>query len=65
MTVLDALAIAGGLTEYADRGRIVVLRRDGDATTQIPFAYDRLTPGAGSKGQVNFFVQPDDIILVR
>jgi exopolysaccharide biosynthesis polyprenyl glycosylphosphotransferase len=65
VTVLDALAMAGGLTEYADRGRIVILRRDGDTTMQIPFAYDRLTAGSGSKGQANFFVQPDDIILVR
>ena len=65
VTVLDVLAMAGGLTDYADRDRIVILRRDGDVTRQIPFAYDRLTPGNGSKGQVNFFVQPDDIILVR
>jgi polysaccharide export outer membrane protein len=65
VTVLDVLAMAGGLTDYADRGRIVILRRDGDVTKQIPFAYDKLTPGNGSKAQVNFFVQPDDIILVR
>ena len=65
VTVLDALAMAGGLTEYADRGNIVILRREGAATRQIPFAYDRLTPGNGSKGQVNLFVHPDDIILVR
>jgi lipopolysaccharide/colanic/teichoic acid biosynthesis glycosyltransferase/protein involved in polysaccharide export with SLBB domain len=65
VTVLDALALAGGLTEYADRGRIIILRRDGEVTEQIPFAYDKLTPGSGSKGQENFFVQRDDIILVR
>ena len=65
VTVLDTLAMAGGLTDYADRGRIVILRRDGADTRQIPFAYDKLIPGSGSKGQVNFFVQPDDIILVR
>lgn len=65
VTVLDALAMAGGLTEYADRGRIIILRREGEVTEQIPFAYDKLTPGTGSKGQENFFVQRDDIILVR
>jgi polysaccharide export outer membrane protein len=65
VTVLDVLAIAGGLNEYADRGRIIVLRREGAITKQIAFAYDKLTPGSGSKGQENFFVQPDDIILVR
>lgn len=65
VTVLEALAMSGGLTEFADRGAIVVLRRSGARTEQIPFAYDKVTPGNGSKGQVNFFVQPDDIILVR
>jgi polysaccharide export outer membrane protein len=65
VTVLEALAMAGGLTEYADRGRIVILRRTGSATKPIPFEYDKVTPGAGSKGQPNFFLQPDDIILVR
>jgi polysaccharide biosynthesis/export protein len=65
VTVLDALAMAGGLNEYADRGRIIVLRREGAITKQLPFAYDKLTPGNGSKGQENFFLQPDDIILVR
>ena len=65
VTVLDALAMAGGLTEYADRGKILILRREGAATKQIPFAYDKLTPGDGSKRQENFFVRPDDIILVQ
>ena len=65
VTVLEALALAGGLTEYADRDRIVIVRRTGAVTKQLPFAYDKVVPGNGSKGQVNFFVQPDDIILVR
>jgi lipopolysaccharide/colanic/teichoic acid biosynthesis glycosyltransferase/protein involved in polysaccharide export with SLBB domain len=65
VTVLEALALAGGLTEYADRDRIVIVRRTGAITKQIPFAYDKVVPGTGSKGQVNFFVQPDDVILVR
>jgi polysaccharide export outer membrane protein len=65
VTVLDALAMAGGLTEYADRGNIVILRLDGAVTKQVPFAYDKVTPGNGSKGQVNLLLQPDDIILVR
>ena len=65
VTVLEALALAGGLTEYADRDRIVIVRRSGAITKQLPFAYDKVVPGNGAKGQVNFFVQPDDIILVR
>jgi lipopolysaccharide/colanic/teichoic acid biosynthesis glycosyltransferase/protein involved in polysaccharide export with SLBB domain len=65
VTVLEALALAGGLTEYADRGRILILRRSGSKTEQIPFAYDRVMSAIASKSQSNFFIQPDDIILVR
>jgi polysaccharide export outer membrane protein len=53
-TVLDLLAMAGGLTEYAARGRIVVLRRDATTKRELPFAFDK----------PNFDVQPDDIIVV-
>jgi polysaccharide biosynthesis/export protein len=64
-TVLDALALAGGLTEYADRGRLVIIRKAGTTTRFIPFAYDKVTPSYGSKGQENLYLQPDDIIMVR
>lgn len=30
MTVVQALAVAGGMTEFADKGDIVILRRGGD-----------------------------------
>jgi polysaccharide biosynthesis/export protein len=69
-TVLDVLALAGGITEYAARGRIVVLRQDGPTSRQIPFPYDRLTsrnapkhdPAAAAPG--NFCVNPGDVIVV-
>jgi len=64
-TVLDALALAGGLTEYADRGHLVIMRKAGSTTRFIPFAYDRVTPSYGSKGQENLYLQPEDIIMVR
>jgi polysaccharide export outer membrane protein len=64
-TVLDVLAMAGGLTEFADRGRITVLRRENNKTTYIPFAYNRLVSRDGEHGgQDNFFLQGDDIVLV-
>lgn len=64
-TVLDLLAMAGGLNEYAERDRIVILRRESGATKRIPFAYDRLTQKAGSTtGDENFCVRPGDIVLV-
>ena len=65
-TVLDVLAMAGGLTDYAARGGIVVLRQEKGATRQIPFQFDKLTTKGGAKngGQENFCVAPGDIILV-
>jgi polysaccharide export outer membrane protein len=74
-TVLDALALAGGLTEYASRGRIVVLRRHQAGTHQISFDFDKMTvkngtvDGSAGKPddegrQHNFDVAPGDIILV-
>jgi polysaccharide export outer membrane protein len=65
-TVLDVLAMAGGLTEYAARERVVILRREGATTKQIQFDYTRLTSrNDATKGiQDNFCVRPGDIILV-
>jgi polysaccharide export outer membrane protein len=65
-TVLDVLAMAGGLTEYAARDRVVIFRRQGATTRQIPFDYTRLTSRSeATKGvQDNFCIQPGDIILV-
>jgi polysaccharide biosynthesis/export protein len=70
-TVLDVLALAGGPTEYAARGRIVVLRQDGaGGARQIPFPYDRLAAKAGAKhgsktpATENFCVKRGDVILV-
>jgi lipopolysaccharide/colanic/teichoic acid biosynthesis glycosyltransferase/protein involved in polysaccharide export with SLBB domain len=63
-TVLDLLALAKGLTEYADKRRIVVLRRERGQTRQLPFAYDKLMSDNGEAID-NFFVMPDDIVLVR
>jgi len=65
-TVLEVLAIAGGITEYASRSRIVVLRQDGAATRPLPFPYDRLTSkhDAGAAAQGNFCVSPGDVVVV-
>ena len=61
-TVLDALALAGGFTEFASRARIVILRPEGAAIKRIPFNYNRVIAGDGE--QQNFFLQPGDIVLV-
>jgi polysaccharide export outer membrane protein len=65
-TVLDVLAVAGGLSQYAARGRITILRRDGDALRQLPFDFEKVTAKSGPGGavQLNFCVRPGDIVVV-
>jgi polysaccharide export outer membrane protein len=60
-TVLEMIARAQGLNEFADRGRIVVLRQNGTATSRIPFNYRKVAEGSE---QDNFYVRPGDIIVV-
>src|SRR5439155_505438 len=57
---LDALALAGGFTQFATRSRIVILRPNGKAMTRIPFNYNKVTGGE----QENFYLQNGDIVLV-
>src|SRR5947208_5676619 len=46
-TVLDVLALAEGLGEFAARGRIVILRSDGNALKRIPFNYNKFVSADG------------------
>ena len=61
MTVLEAIAMAQGFTDFAARDRIVVLRQNGATTTRIPFNYRKIADGIE---QENFFVRPGDIVVV-
>ncbi len=64
-TVLDVLAMAKGFNEFADKGRIILLRRENGLTKQYAFQYLRLLSDNAESGRDNFFVQPGDIVLVR
>ncbi len=61
-TILDVLALAGGFTEFAARGRIVVLRPNGKAIKSILFNYNKVVTAGGE--QENFYLRPGDIVLV-
>jgi len=61
-TVLDALAMAEGLGEFAARGRIIILRPDGNTLKRIPFNYNKVVSTDGELE--NFMLQPGDIIVV-
>jgi len=60
-TVLELLARAQGLTEFANRDKIVVLRQNGTKTDRIPFNYRKVAEG---HDQDNFYVRAGDIIVV-
>jgi polysaccharide export outer membrane protein len=60
-TVLELLALAQGLTDFASRDRIVILRQVNGTSTRIPFNYRKVAAG---DEQANLVVQPGDIIVV-
>jgi len=61
-TVLDLVALAGGLTEFASRSRILVVRDGGSQVKRIRFDYDKAMLDGK---QENFELRPGDIVLVR
>ena len=62
-TVLQALAKAGGLTEFADRSGIFVLRTTRGITTRIRFKYAFLTEA--DPVATSFRLQTGDVIVVE
>jgi polysaccharide export outer membrane protein len=60
-TVLELIALAQGLTDFASRDRIMILRQTNGTTTRIPFNYRKVAAG---DEQANLVVQPGDIIVV-
>jgi polysaccharide export outer membrane protein len=62
-TVLDMLALAGGLSQFASRTKIVVLRPDGTkGMKRLPFNYNKAVSAGGE--QENFYLQSGDILVV-
>jgi polysaccharide export outer membrane protein len=60
MTVLQALAQAGGLKEFADRGDIRILRKGNLGTLTIPFDYKDAI-----RGRIEpVYLQPGDTVVV-
>jgi polysaccharide biosynthesis/export protein len=61
-TILDVLAQAGGFTQFAGRGSIIVFRPNGRTMKRIPFNYNKVV-ASGGEGE-NIYLQPGDIVLV-
>ena len=62
LTVLQVLAEAGGLTEYAKRKKIYILRTENGKQTKLLFNYDAVVKGEHM--EQNIPLLPDDMIVV-
>lgn len=61
-TVLQAVAMARGFGEWANKDDIIILRRGPQGQFRIEFDYDRVVSGKDIKQ--NIFLNPDDLIIV-
>jgi polysaccharide export outer membrane protein len=61
--VMQALSLAGGLTPFASKSRIIVLRRDGSGVqSKIPFDYSAVEDGENLN--MNVLLQGGDVVVV-
>jgi polysaccharide biosynthesis/export protein len=62
MTVMQALSEAGGLTDYARRKKIYVMRMQNGKEVRLPFDYDAVLKG--QRMEMNIALLPGDTIVV-
>src|SRR5688572_22459712 len=61
-TVLQLIAMAGGLREYADAKKIMIMRSENGRQISLPFNYKDVA--AGKKLQQNIELKPGDTVVV-
>jgi polysaccharide export outer membrane protein len=59
-TVLDAVALAGGIDDFARRTKLVIMRQNGTGTKRIPINYNRIV----AEEEDNVLLPPGDIVVV-
>jgi polysaccharide export outer membrane protein len=62
MTVLQLIAMSGGLLEYADKKNIVIIRTENGHEQRLKFNYNDVV--GGKNVQQNVFLQPGDTVVV-
>ena len=71
-TIVDALALAGGFTDFAKRSRITVLRDAGHTLKRLEFNYSKFAGDglldrfqrSGESEREAFYLRPGDMVLV-
>jgi len=61
-TVLQLISLAGGLREYADSKKIVIMRSENGRQISLPFNYKEVA--SGKKLQQNIELKPGDTVVV-
>ena len=62
LTVVQALAQAGGFTEWADKDSIILLRREQGQEKRIKIDYDAII--SGKSADKNVLIRTNDTIIV-
>ena len=62
LTVPQALSLAGGFAEWADKGGVVILRKENGKQTRIKFDYKNVSKGKHLER--NIVLKPGDTIIV-
>ncbi len=61
--LLEAIALSGGMTQFADRSDVVLIRYDDDKETRLRIDYRKIV--SGQKSELNIFLKPGDTIIVN
>jgi polysaccharide export outer membrane protein len=61
--LLQALALAGGLTQYADKSNVVLFRTEEGRASRMRVDYRKLV--TGERPELNYDLKPGDTIIVN
>lgn len=61
--LLEAIALAGGLTTYADKSNVTLMRYDDGKEARIRIDYRKVV--SGEKPELNVWLRPGDTIIVN
>jgi polysaccharide export outer membrane protein len=61
--LLEAIALSGGLTQFANRSDVVLIRYDDEKESRTRIDYRKIV--SGEKAELNIFLRPGDTIIVN
>ena len=61
--LLEAIALSGGMTQFANKSDVVLIRYDDDKETRTRIDYRKIV--SGEKPELNVFLKPGDTVIVN